>query len=549
VGAKGSAWDYTFIERSLIAGRALWFYTGKLLFPRPIIFIYPRWEISVKTFWQYLFPLGILGALAALWFLRKKIGKGPLACVGFFIITLFPALGFFNVYPMLYSFVADHFQYLASIGLITLFSSILVIIFNSEFLIKSKMLVPVSIIIILILAILTHKAGEKYKDCETLWRDTLKKNPNAFLAHNNLGTILTEKGELEKPIFHFNEALRINPGYEKAHFNLGVAFSKKGDFENAALHYKKAIELEPHYTEAFINLGNLFEARGETEQAIVFYEKAKQLTPENPLIFYNLANALANRGHYKEAETNYKKAIQLNPGHESTLYNLAGVLAEQGKYTEALPFYEKLVVLNPKHAMAYNNLGNIYSHKGEHEKAIKSYKAALEIKPDNVETWNNLGLILEETGNPEQAIVHYKKAISINPKLANVHLNLGDAILRSGQIREAMGEYKKALELKPEMPAILNKLSWIYATNKNGKIRNAKEAIRLGEKACEITGYNDPVILDTLAAAYAEGGRFEKAAAMGEKALGLARSRGLTELAKDIEARIKLFRDKKPFRE
>src|ERR1019366_9440201 len=120
VGAQGAAWSFTFTQRFLIAGRALWFYASKLFWPAKLTFIYPRWDISVSSGWQWLFPLAAVAVIATLWWARTRIGRGPLVAVLFFAGTLFPALGFVNIFPFRYSFVADHFQYLAGVGLIVL---------------------------------------------------------------------------------------------------------------------------------------------------------------------------------------------------------------------------------------------------------------------------------------------------------------------------------------------------------------------------------------------------------------------------------------------
>ncbi|HEX4342912.1 MAG TPA: O-GlcNAc transferase, partial [Verrucomicrobiae bacterium] len=108
VGASGAEWSLSFIERCLIAGRALWFYAGKLVWPSQLTFIYPRWQIGTGVWWQWLFPLAVLAVVVTLWRARKRLGRGPLVAVLFFAGTLLPALGFFDLYPMRYSFVADH---------------------------------------------------------------------------------------------------------------------------------------------------------------------------------------------------------------------------------------------------------------------------------------------------------------------------------------------------------------------------------------------------------------------------------------------------------
>ena len=179
VGAQGAAWSLTFGERCLIAGRALWFYAGKLAWPVHLTFIYPRWKIEPEVWWQWLFPVAAVGVVAGLWLARRRIGKGPLVAVLFFAGTLGPALGFVNVYPMRFSFVADHFQYLAGVGLIVLCAAGL-----------NRVPRVIPAILVVVLGVLTWQQAGIYRNLETLWRDTLAKNPDCWMAHNNLGLLL-----------------------------------------------------------------------------------------------------------------------------------------------------------------------------------------------------------------------------------------------------------------------------------------------------------------------------------------------------------------------
>jgi hypothetical protein len=177
VGAFGPEWSFSLAERTLIAGRALWFYAAKLVWPAQLTFIYPRWEIDAGDWTQWLYPIGACVIVAGAFALRRRVGRGPLVAILFFGGTLVPALGFVNVYPMRFSFVADHFQYVASVGLIALAATGL-----------SRIPLNASIALPLALAVLTWRQTAIYRDLETLWTDTLAKNPAAWLAHNNLGT-------------------------------------------------------------------------------------------------------------------------------------------------------------------------------------------------------------------------------------------------------------------------------------------------------------------------------------------------------------------------
>lgn len=189
VRAEGEERAFTLMQRFLIAGRALWFYAGKLFSPSRLTFIYPHCEVSANLTWQWLFPVSFAAVVGVLWAMRKRIGRGPLAAVLFFVVTLAPALGFVNVFPFRYSFVADHFQYLAGIGLIVLAAVGL-----------SRLTKTIQMLLVLlfpILVILTWQQTKIYSDQETLWRDTLAKNPAAWIGHNNLGVVLLDR---ERPM-------------------------------------------------------------------------------------------------------------------------------------------------------------------------------------------------------------------------------------------------------------------------------------------------------------------------------------------------------------
>ena len=220
IGAAGAEYDFTLIERCLIAGRVICFYLGKLLWPTNLIFIYPQWNISQSVWWQYLYPLGIiLTVLAGLWLVRRR-WRGPLAGMLFFCGTLFPALGFLNVYPFRYSLVADHFQYLASLGIITLFAAGLARLAASSVLACSGSRAAM-LTILSLLGVLTWHQSQQYRDVETLYRTTLSQNPSCWMAHNNLGSVLEASGRPEEAVRHYQQALRIKPDHAQGPQQLG----------------------------------------------------------------------------------------------------------------------------------------------------------------------------------------------------------------------------------------------------------------------------------------------------------------------------------------
>jgi protein O-mannosyl-transferase len=282
VGTIWLRWDISLLARCLIAGRALWFYAGKLAWPSPLIFIYPRWQIDTGAWWQYVYPLAALATLLALWMARHRIGRGPFASVAFFALTLFPALGFIDTAPMRYSFVADHFQYLASVGLITLFAAPGAIAARR---LRAGRRWPRTLVagaLLLILGTLTARQCVAYGSRWTLWTNTLAKNPNCWLARNNLGMLLIEQGRRDEAEQQFAAAIRDNPDYEEALVNLGCLLQWRGKADVAEAHFRRALVHSPTFWPANFNLGLIASRRGDDDAAIGYFRAALRSDPHSP---------------------------------------------------------------------------------------------------------------------------------------------------------------------------------------------------------------------------------------------------------------------------
>src|SRR5688572_7168438 len=250
IGAEGAAFGFSVIERGLIAGRAIWFYLAKLVWPANLVFIYPRWNINPFAWWQYVFPLAVGLLLAGLWRYRTR-SRAPLAALLLFIGTLVPALGFVNVYPFVFSFVADHFQYLASLGVIALVSA------GATLLMRRRRVTPtlaasLAVLIVGASAVLTWRQSREYVDGETLYRTTLRSNPSSPMVRNNLGGLLRKRAGLVSPDrrlleeaeAQFREALRLRPDdFPQAHNNLGTTLLALDRFDAAIAEYRDALRL------------------------------------------------------------------------------------------------------------------------------------------------------------------------------------------------------------------------------------------------------------------------------------------------------------------
>jgi len=353
VGAEGAAFDLSAAQRGLIAGRAAWFYLGKLVWPADLVFIYPRWNVDALALSQYLYPAAAVAAVGGLWARRKRF-PGALAAALFFLGTLFPALGFFDVYPFLFSFVADHFQYLASIGIIALAAS------GIASMPRRRAGQGVSLAVLAILAALTWKQSHLYADAETLYRATIRGNPACWMAYNNLAGLLISRDAADEAEGLARTALKLKPGYPEAHNNLALALARRGQSDEAIVHYRQAIELSPGYAEARNNLGFALAARGDLDEAIFQYRKALESEPGRAGIHYNLAMALVARGQVLPAVSHLRRAVEMQPD-----------------------FLE-----------AHNNLGILLARSGRLDEAIEQFRQALEIAPGSPEVRKNLDVAL-----------------------------------------------------------------------------------------------------------------------------------------------------------
>ncbi|MGA2177098.1 MAG: tetratricopeptide repeat protein [Verrucomicrobiota bacterium] len=430
VGAHGAVFNYSIVERFLIAGRAIWFYLGKLFWPTDLIFSYPRWKISQTAGWQYVFPAAAAALLGAMWGLRRR-ARGPLAALLFFIGTLFPALGFFNVFPFKYSFVADHFQYLASVGPIVAASVGLHTLFGGM---RERRLVwerAFCAILLAALGLLTWRQSRMYGDIETLWRTTIERNPESWFAQNDLGAVLYEKGQVDQAIVRFRASLAIQPDDNaEAENNLGAALEKKGQVNEAIIRFRKAVASRPHFAEAHRNLGNCLLRQGQVDEALFHFRAAVAIRPDSPQLHSTLANVLLQYGRVDEAIIQYQEALELHPDDDQAHYNLGIALRQRGQSDEAILQFQKAVAIRPDFAEAQNNLGHCLLQKGRLDEAVTHLRKALEIHPDYAQAHYNLGNALLQKGQLDEALIEFQKLLAIEPESAEAQRSLADITRR-----------------------------------------------------------------------------------------------------------------------
>ncbi|HEX3798448.1 MAG TPA: tetratricopeptide repeat protein [Verrucomicrobiae bacterium] len=308
LGAAGSDWQFSLAQRLYLAGRIFWFYLGKLAWPHPLMFVYPRWNIASLGAISFLPLAGALAIVLFLWTKRQSWGRPILFGIGYFVVMLFPVLGFFDVYFFRFSFVCDHFQYLASMGALALAGAGISVALN-HFRHRVTLIIPA--LILCGLSFLMWRQTAIYHDRATLWHDTLAHNPDAWLAHSNLGSLFLQRGDTAEAIAEFQISLGIRPEDAATHNNLGGIFLKIDRLKDALEEFRTALKLDPNFAAAHVNLGNALLQSGMINEAIATYERALQLEPDDLAAHVNLGDALFHQNRAEEAAAHYQKAIQL----------------------------------------------------------------------------------------------------------------------------------------------------------------------------------------------------------------------------------------------
>jgi len=413
---NGDEWNLTLAEKFIIAGKNFWFYLGKLICPHPLIFMYPRWNLQPSQGLSYL-PLAAALALGAwLWLKRKAWGRPALVTAAYYVGVLLPALGFFNIFPFRYSFVADHFQYLAMIGPLALAAAGIALLL-ARLKIKEAQYASIGALLAL-LGVLTWWQTRVYRNLEVVWRDTLAKNPTCWMAHDNLGRYLTE-----------NQS-----------------------FDEAEKQYRAAIQIRPNDYAAYYDLGLQAAIRGELNDAIADFNKTLELAPSFAMANYQKANVYAREGNLEEAIRDYNAALQAMPSLVMAHYNLATVLARNGNLDGAIEEYNRTLAQQPSYAPAQIGLGRTLSSKGDFDGAIEHYREALQIDPNSVEALAALGNALVTKGQLDEAVNCYRAALELDPNSAALHRNLSVALTRQGKTAEAESERATARRLEATQP-------------------------------------------------------------------------------------------------
>ena len=398
-----------------------------------------------------------------------------------------------------------------------------------------------------IAADLTKKG--QYKAATVQWEKAMAMEPDDPGAHYGLGQTMFLAGRVDDAIAQYREALRLDPYSAEAHNGLGTALGQAGKTSESIEQFHLALDDKPEYAEAHNNLGSALFAEHQLPEAEIQFKSALEANQDFAQAHNNLGSVYAAEGKVEEALEEYRKAIAINPGHAPAYNNLGLVLATKGNLDEAIANFTKAVELEPANAEAEDNLGHALMAKGSVDEAIPHFQKALDLGPETAESHTNLGIALAKKGQLADAVPHFDRALALSPDSVDARYYLGKALVMTGRGEEGLAYWKQALTRDPDNLQVLNDTAWVLATSSDAALRDGNAALPLAELAVELTSQQQPAILGTLAAAYAETGRFDKAIELEQRATQLATQQGNATLAQSLNDRLALFQSKTPIRQ
>jgi protein O-mannosyl-transferase len=458
-GTDGSEFSLGALERLLIATRAVWLYLGKLIWPAGLAFSYPLWTIDTADAGSYVWLVAGLCLAGAIFIGRRIFGRSVETAAVFFVAMLSPLLGFFMLYTFRYSYVADHYQYVAMLGPVALAAAGLtraIDVFGNW---ARFARISLGVVLLGTLGVLTWRQSRMYKDVETLWRATIERNPTSFIAHNNLSSALLEKGRVDEALANVEKALSLQPkgpDLALAQINLGNARLQKGELPAAIAAYEKAVAAQENFPDAHNNLGSALQQAGDTDAAIARFRRALALQPDHANAHYNLGGALLGRGVLDEAVSHLQTAVSLRPDDAAAHNDLGTALLMKDRPDDAAAHFAKAVKLQPDLAQAHNNLGFISLRAGRAREAFQHFETVLRLQPDNARTLSHFAWVLSTW--PDAAVRDGARAILLAQRAREISgatdpvalYALAAALAESGRFPEAVSTAERAMQLADE---------------------------------------------------------------------------------------------------
>ena len=417
----------TWPERLVTAGYVAWFYLGKLLWPQPLMFVYPLWNVSAA--WYSLLPfVALAGALVFLWFKREVPAcRAWFFALAYFLIVVSPFLGLIDEDFWTYSYVEDHLQYLASMGPLALVGAGMARLSSLLSPAKPWLQPALGAIVLAILGLLSWQRAWVFQSDEALWNDTLAKNPDCPMARTNLGTLFLDRHDVEAALVQFQQVLDIHPHHVAATLDLGMAYSQMGQADKAAEQFRKVLAIKPAYPLAHYNLGVVLLQTGQIDEAMAEFKKALSLRSDYAAASNDLAVAFLKKGQTDQAIAQFKRTLEINPRFPGAHYNLGIVLLKSGQPAPAIDQLHQDLEIDPTHAESYYQLAMISAQAGRLDEAVQQYEKALQIKPDYADAHYNLGVAYLQKGDGSAASTQFTDVLNLNPQDKDAQSNLAKA--------------------------------------------------------------------------------------------------------------------------
>lgn len=447
------------LSRLALAGQAVFFYLHSALWPVNLSFVYPRWSLDGPTAVDFIPDLLLLAGCGILFWFRRGRSAAGLAALGYYLVNLFPVLGFVDIYFMRYSLVADHWQYLALPGLLAL------MVGGVSYSVERwpagmRRLAPVGACVVAgVLSAATFERSKVYAgaDNESLWLDTLNKNPDSWLAHNEIGCVLLDRGDSSGAIDQFQRALRLNGNYGEAEFDLGKALHKQGRDVEALVHYDRAARLMPWRDIVHCNAASLLIAQGKLREAEAHLRQALEHEPASVDANFGMGFVQTRLGHAEEAIAHYRQVLESRPDHFRALLNLAQLYHEQRRFVEAEGTYRRAIVLYPASDIARADLAFLLANQGQYVGAVAELRAILQEQPTSRVAARHLAWLLATAADDQVRDAHEAvrlgELLCQQPNDARDFDVLAAAYAAAGRFDHAVSAADRALELCANNPS------------------------------------------------------------------------------------------------
>lgn len=381
------------------------------------------------------------------------------------------------------------------------------------------------------------------------WKRALEMQPDDVGAHFNYGETLLRAGLTDDGVAQLEESIRLKPDFPEAHNNLGVVLGHLGRNEESEKQLRLAIEQDPDYAEAHHNLGSALLVENRVDEAEQQFEKALQLKPDFSDARIGLGRAHMAEGQFDQAAAAFRETIAKDPKNPNGYIALGQVEASKNDLDNASAEFGKALEIDPGNAEAEGDLGRALVSKGDFDEATPHLRKAIQLGLQSGDTDVALGIALAKKGQLDDAANAFKAALVLTPDSVDAHYYLGKALVLTGNGEAGLGQWRDALRSQPDRLDVLNDLAWVLATSHDDRLRNGEEALPLAEHAAQLTSDQEPAILGTLAAVYAEMGKFDKAIELEESAAQLAGRQNRTTLMQDLTDRLTLLRNRSPIRQ